>query len=76
MQSSVLVLCFVALVCLLLVSIFQEQIFNKIDNSLRLSGSLGIRDQENKTGFLFYHSEHLVSKLFGIGIGASWGEHP
>lgn len=27
MQSSVLVLCFIALVCLLLVSIFQEQIF-------------------------------------------------
>ena len=76
MQSSVLALCFVALVCLLLVGIFQEQIFNKIDNSLRLSGSLGIRDQENKTGLLFYHSEHLASKLFGIGIGASWGEHP
>lgn len=55
---------------------FRSRFFNKIDNSLRLSGSLGIRDQENKTGLLFYHSEHLASQLFGIGIGASWGEHP
>lgn len=76
MLFAVLLLSVGLLVCLAAVIVFQDQLIAKIDDTLRLSESLGVREHENSIAINFFSSGGCLQKLFGIGLGASWSEYP
>lgn len=73
---AVFVLCVIMTVCLVLFAALQDQLAEKINSALRLNDSLGIRDQENKIALGFYKNESFANRVFGIGLGAKWGDYP
>lgn len=74
-EFATLIFCLLAIACLAAAVTMQDQLFAGIDNSLRLSDSLGIRDQENQVARLFYLNISPVNQVFGIGIGESWSNY-
>lgn len=74
-QAVILCACLAAASLAIAIAVLQSQLLDMLDSAFRLSGSLGVREQENQVALDFFQQMPAALKAFGIGIGAAWGNH-
>lgn len=74
-QAAVVCACLAAASLAVALALLQSQLLEMVDGAFRLSGSLGVREQENQVAIDFFRQMPAASQMFGIGIGAAWGNY-